>query len=636
MERFQQYTRVLAYASLFLFLTSPLHAQEEPVLQIQEDWFEHDQLIERVFYNDEVAIYFDKDANREYTWMNQYLTDAWKYTKELYGEFGEEGTDESRLYGVFHQGRYGGGHPGTYLAARHDFRNIIDVGAGPWDCMCNTPLDLVTHEIAHIVEGASFGVHGSPSFSLWGDSKWAEIYQYDVYDGLGMIVERDRWHAQMIASTDNIPVPGVNWFRDFWMPMYTQYGGSALLRNYFMVLSENFPTVPREYNGKEGVSYANGLNWGEFIHFWSGAAGADVKGIATDAFGWNTDYERQFQKARRDYPLPYHADQPIARDTFNQITLFSGCDFSGDTAYIGLGNYLLPEIISRGINNDDLSSIKITEGYEVTLYSDNDYEGRSVTLTADDACLDDDTFDNDVSSIKVTIFGEEEEDDGDITNDGGTLTTSTSDSPATEGIEKLTDDEATTKYLTFGPRASITYAATTGYALESYTLTSANDAPRRDPGTWTLSGSNNGTDWMVLDTRADETFDGRFEKRSFEIDNEATYSYYKLDVTAMDTVANILQIAEWELFGKEGSVSTWGPIDVDLVSVYPNPVDAILSIKAPNLTGTIEYTITDMSGKITSWGQTSRDIDVSELTTGIYLISLMIDHEAVTTRFMKR
>ena len=425
MKAFQRSVFTFLPLLLLAFTSATLSAQDAPS-QIQEDWFEHVQLIDLVHENDEVAIYFDEGVDRENTWMNQYLTDAWRYTKDVYGDFGEEGTDESRLYGVFHTGRYGGGHPGTYVSERHGYRNIIDVGAGPWDCMCGTPLDLVTHEIAHIVEGASFGTEGSPSFLLWGDSKWAEIYQYDVYDGLGMTVERDRWRDKMMATTDNIPVVGVNWFRDFWFPLYNEYGGSDVLRNYFKVLSENFPTVSRPYNGKEGKSYATRLNWGEFIHFWSGAAGADVSQLAADAFGWTPDYARQFQTAQRSYPLPYH-EGLVTVDTFDQITLFTECEFAGDTASIGLGNYTLSELMSRGLPADALSSLKITEGFKVTLFSDDNFAGISLTLTESDSCLDE-TYNNQTESIRVdtvsTVDG-----DGDFTADGGVLTESNNDSP---------------------------------------------------------------------------------------------------------------------------------------------------------------------------------------------------------------
>ena len=59
-------------------------------------------------------------------------------------------------------------------------------------------------------------------------------------------------------------------------------------------MSQNFP--------KNGKTYARDMNWGEFVHFWSGAAGADLRNQATIAFGWPSDWEQQFQQAKKDFP----------------------------------------------------------------------------------------------------------------------------------------------------------------------------------------------------------------------------------------------------------------------------------------------------------------------------------------------
>ena len=44
---------------------------------------------------------------------------------------------------------------------------------------------MITHEIGHIVESCAFNTLESPAYPIWGDSKWAEIFQYDVYKALG-------------------------------------------------------------------------------------------------------------------------------------------------------------------------------------------------------------------------------------------------------------------------------------------------------------------------------------------------------------------------------------------------------------------------------------------------------------------
>ncbi|KAA2238938.1 hypothetical protein F0L74_22245 [Chitinophaga agrisoli] len=264
----------------------------DPPTTWQEHWFEHVQLLHRVFFDNDVAVYFDNDVNSSITWPNTYMGDVWRYTKSVYGSFGAD----TRLFAIFHTGKYSGGHPSTYFDASHDFRNVIDVGSNSsnaWTAGTGNDLDITTHEVAHIVESASKSVHNSPAFNIWGDSKWAEIFIYDVYRGLGRTADATRWYNLMINNTDNFPRAGTQWFKNWFYPIY-QTGGSATLNKYFQLLAQYFP--------KSGQNYARDLNMGEFVHFWSGAAGRNLKAQATTAFGWTSTYESQFNKARRDFP----------------------------------------------------------------------------------------------------------------------------------------------------------------------------------------------------------------------------------------------------------------------------------------------------------------------------------------------
>lgn len=194
-------------------------------------------------------------------------------------------------------GKYSGGHPSTYFDTSHDNRNVIDCGSSSidaWTSGQGNDLDLPTHEVAHIVEGAAKGIKNSPAFGIWGDSKWAEIFNYDVYLGLGRQSDAQRWYNLMINGRDNFPRPNTAWFKDWFYPIYTSHGGSAVLNNFFNVLAQNFP--------KNGNQYSRNMNWGEFVHFWSGAAGTNLKGLATTVFGWPNDWETQFNQARIDHP----------------------------------------------------------------------------------------------------------------------------------------------------------------------------------------------------------------------------------------------------------------------------------------------------------------------------------------------
>lgn len=257
----------------------------------QEHWFEHDRVVNRKYYNANTAIYFDEDVDTAISWPNRYFDEVWQHVKDTYGHFGENG--HSRLFAIFHNGRYSGGHPSTYLDASHDYRNVIDVGPGPWADSTGNNLDLPTHEVAHIVENASRGISGSPAFSIWRDSKWAEIFNYDVYVSLDMEQEAKRWHTMMMNNTDDFPRADTHWFRDWFYPIWKNHGKSQVLANYFELLASHFP--------HEDGSYTRDLNWGEFIHFWSGAAETNLKPLAQDAFGWPEKWETQYQNARQEF-----------------------------------------------------------------------------------------------------------------------------------------------------------------------------------------------------------------------------------------------------------------------------------------------------------------------------------------------
>ncbi|MNI99852.1 hypothetical protein D3C73_1590420 [compost metagenome] len=44
------------------------------------------------------------------------------------------------------------------------------------------------------------------------------------------------------------------------------------------------------------------MTFGEFVHFWSAAAKANLKNQAILAFGWNAQWEREWKEAQVMYP----------------------------------------------------------------------------------------------------------------------------------------------------------------------------------------------------------------------------------------------------------------------------------------------------------------------------------------------
>lgn len=369
----------LSFFLLCLSFTGFAAAQTPPTTW-QEHWFEHNQLLNRKFYDNDVAVYYDNDVSNSITWPYSFVGDVWRYTKSVYGAFGSD----PHLFAVFHTNKYSGGHPSTYFDASHDNRNMIDVGPGPWTSGANNDLDIVTHEVAHIVEGASKGVKNSPAFGIWGDSKWAEIFIYDVYRGLGRTSDVTRWYNLMINGTSSFPRANTYWFRDWFYPIYNAYGGTQTLNRYFTLLSQYFP--------KSGSAYSRGMNWGEFVHFWSGAAGVNLKPLATAAFGWPANYETEFNQARISFPFTYPD---------GAVTVYKNCSYGGYAIPLLPGSYTLSQLQAKGILNDDISSLRVQSGYKVTLYQHDNFGGTTLVKTADDDCLVNDSWNDAASSLVV-------------------------------------------------------------------------------------------------------------------------------------------------------------------------------------------------------------------------------------------
>lgn len=119
---------------------------------------------------------------------------------------------------------------------------------------------------------------------------------------------------------------------------------------------------------------------------------------------------------------------------------------------------------------------------------------------------------------------------------------------AAEGSPKVIDNDLDSKFLIF------TYDSTLYIQLQflkaqhitSYTLTSANDSPTRDPKNWKISASNDNTTWVDLDSRTDESFAARRQTNNYEFTNSSAYKYYRLNVTA-NGGSTLFQLAEWRV-----------------------------------------------------------------------------------------
>ncbi|MFD7425639.1 phosphatase PAP2 family protein [Streptomyces sp. NPDC059818] len=153
------------------------------------------------------------------------------------------------------------------------------------------------------------------------------------------------------------------------------------------------------------------------------------------------------------------------------------------------------------------------------------------------------------------------------------------DTSAQEGVGNLTDQDPDTKWYardsgrpTGEEPVYALYTLRTPAAVTGYSLTSANDAPPRDPAAWTVLGSDSdsaGRDaddssWKVLDREKGQRFGARGQSNFYPIGASHAYRHYQLRIT--DNCADRcqgsagdgekLQLADWTLRSSAGSPSS--------------------------------------------------------------------------------
>ncbi|HKE15449.1 MAG TPA: GH92 family glycosyl hydrolase [Kofleriaceae bacterium] len=124
--------------------------------------------------------------------------------------------------------------------------------------------------------------------------------------------------------------------------------------------------------------------------------------------------------------------------------------------------------------------------------------------------------------------------------------TASGENPPGEIATSIADGELTTKWLVFAATGWVQVELGGPVAVRRYAVSSANDAPERDPVDWTLEGSQDGAAWTVIDTRTDQSFASRFQTIQYDFASDTAYRFYRLDVTR-NAGGGILQIAELQL-----------------------------------------------------------------------------------------
>jgi len=138
----------------------------------------------------------------------------------------------------------------------------------------------------------------------------------------------------------------------------------------------------------------------------------------------------------------------------------------------------------------------------------------------------------------------------DITDGTGISSAQYPDTISGEGLAQLFDHSLKSKFLSKQPNAWVQYQVIERKVVKQYQLTSALDAPMRDPHNWLLMASNDNKTWVTLDKIDNFVFNSRSQTVNFDIDNNQAYQYYRLDMQQRGTTVhgdNFLQLADFSI-----------------------------------------------------------------------------------------
>lgn len=84
-----------------------------------------------------------------------------------------------------------------------------------------------------------------------------------------------------------------------------------------------------------------------------------------------------------------------------EARVYEHCDFGGWSLPLGVGDYR-PSDLRAPYTNNNVSAVRASPGWQVTLFDGDNLDGQSVTVTGQDSCLVTRNFNDRTSSIRVT------------------------------------------------------------------------------------------------------------------------------------------------------------------------------------------------------------------------------------------
>lgn len=130
---------------------------------------------------------------------------------------------------------------------------------------------------------------------------------------------------------------------------------------------------------------------------------------------------------------------------------------------------------------------------------------------------------------------------------------------------KAMDNNKDTFWISVGAGSAwIQYKFSSGIVVNKYNIDNSGASAGPTPNSWSFLGSNDGTNWTILDTQTDQANWSSSLNRSYSFPNQAAYLYYRLNIISSLNGAQIYlgTLALYEALPLYG----WGPVDINEIA----------------------------------------------------------------------
>ncbi|UOQ72948.1 beta-1,3-glucanase family protein [Hymenobacter cellulosilyticus] len=313
-------------------------------------------------------------------------------------------------------------------------------------------------------------------------------------------------------------------------------------------------------------------------------------------------------------------------------TMYKDCNYTGTAVALPAGDYNLAALQSRGILNDDVSSLRVNAGYEVVLYEGDNFTGGTLTVgSAGNGCLvnnplgtsnwNDKTTSLRVRTATTSSFSVTLQAEAANVNNGMTAETTT-DAGGGQNMGFVdAGDYLVWNGINFPTSGSYLIEYRVASGASGGTISSDLNAGATQLGNTAIPGTGGWQNWTTV-------------SRTVTI-NAGTYNF---GIYAQTGGWNL----NWVRITKVNSaarttLATAAQRSPEMLQLYPNPVADQLYLSASADLGGSQYRIMDNSGRTMSSGTVvGSSVETSQLPAGIYTLQVTTPgQQQLLRRFVK-